>query len=323
MRRDFLLTLGAAALSAWPVMGRAQAAWPSRPVRIVVPSAAGSPWDPLTRLLADRLGQVYGQPFFVENRSGATGTIGMNTVAKDTDGHTLGVIFMPHVLVPSLFKTQTYDILKDVAPVAQTQWSYNVLVTHPSVSAGSVDEFVAMVRQRPGRLTLASGGNGTPAHVMGEYFKQVTKTYLVHIPYRGPVAALQDLVGGQVDMMFAAAAPAIAQVRAGRLKAIAVTSPTRLAALPDVPTFAEAGYPRFDVRDWAGIVASPSVPTDAIGRLNEEILKLLAEPAVQQRFAQMGLTLHGSSPAELAGLMRSETEKWRQVIQTAGIKLES
>ena len=259
----------------------------------------------------------------VENRSGATGTIGMKVVASDKEGHTLGVIFMPHVLVPSLFKTQTYDILADVVPVAQTQWSYNVLVTHPSVGGTeSVNQFVATVRERPGRLTLASGGNGTPAHVMGEYFKQTTQTFIVHVPYRGPVAALQDLVGGQVDMMFAASAAAIPHVRAGRLKALAVAAPSRLAALPDVPTFAEVGYPRFDVRDWAGIVASPSVPSPMISRLNEEILKVLAEPAVQQRFAQMGLTLHGSSPSELAGLMRSETEKWRQVIRTAGIKLE-
>jgi tripartite-type tricarboxylate transporter receptor subunit TctC len=322
MRRDFLLSLGAAALSAWPALGRAQTTWPVRPVRIIVPSAPGSPWDPLARLLADRLAPVFGQPFIVENRSGATGTIGMKAVASDRDGHTLGVIFMPHVLVPSLFRTQTYDILADVAPVAQTQWSYNVLVTHPSVGAESVEGLVAMVRQRPGRLTLASGGNGTPAHVMGEYFKQTTKTFIVHVPYRGPVAALQDLVGGQVDMMFAASAAAIPQIRAGRLKALAVASPGRLAALPEVPTFAEVGYPRFDVRDWAGIVASPSVPGQMIGRLNEEILKVLAEPAVQQRFAQMGLTLYGSPPSELAGLMRSETEKWRQVIRTAGIKLE-
>ena len=321
MRRRFLATLGALSLA--PLTTLAQGStWPMRPVRIVLPSAPGGPWDPLTRLLAERLAAVYGQAFIVDNRSGATGTLGMDAVAKARDGHTLGVIFMPHVLTPSLFKKMPYDILRDVVPVTQTQWSYNVLVVNPALPVKTLGELVAYARQRPGQLTLLSGGNGSPAHVMGEYFKQLTKSYMVHVPYRGPVAALQDLIGGQGDLMFANTTAAVPHIRSGRLRAIAVTSQQRLRALPEVPTFAELGQPRFDVRDWAGIVASPSVPVDALLRLNSEIRKVLVESAVVERFAQMGLYLHGSSSEELTQLMRSETQKWGEVIRVAGIQVD-
>ncbi len=321
MRRHFLATLAALALAAHTGFASAQA-WPTQTVRIVVPSAPGSPWDPLTRLLAERLGQRFGQTFIVENKSGATGTLGMDQVAKATDGHTLGVIFMPHVLTPSLFKKMPYDILHDVVPVTQTQWSYNVLVVNASLPVASMKELVALAKAKPGKLTLASGGNGSPAHVMGEYFKQASGTYMVHVPYRGPVLALQDLIGGQTDLSFAATAPAIPHVQSGRLRAIAVTSPKRLAALPDVPTFAEAGFAKFDVRDWAGIVASPSVPADVVPILNAEIAKVLAEPAVAEQFLKMGIELQASSPQAFGELMRSETAKWREVIRTAGVRME-
>lgn len=321
MRRRFLTALGALSLA--PLSTLAQgAAWPTRPVRIIVPSAPGGPWDPLTRLLAERLAPVYGQPFIVDSRSGATGTLGMDLVAKATDGHTLGVIFMPHVLTPSLFRKMPYDILRDVVPVTQTQWSYNVLVVNPTLPVKTLDELVVYARQRPGKLTLVSGGNGSPAHLMGEYFKQLTGTHIVHVPYRGPVAALQDLIGGQADLMFANTTAAVPHVRSGRLRAIAVAAPQRLPVLAEVPTFTELGQPRFDVRDWAGIVASPSVPTDALPRLGDEIRKVLVEPAVVERFAQMGLYLHGSSPQQLAQLMDGEKQKWAAVIRNAGIQME-
>jgi tripartite-type tricarboxylate transporter receptor subunit TctC len=323
MKRRHLLS-ALSALSLAPLTAVAQSTvWPTRVVRIVLPSAPGGPWDPLTRLLADRLGTVYGQPFIVENRSGATGMLGMDVVAKATDGHTLGVIFMPHMLTPSLFKKLPYDILRDVVPVTQTQWTYNLLVVNPTLPVKTLDQLVAYGRQRPGKLTLLSGGNGSPAHVMGEYFKQLTKSYIVHVPYRGPVAALQDLIGGQGDLMFANITAAVPHIRSGRLRAIAVTSQQRLQIVPEVPTFAELGQPRFDVRDWAGIVASSSVPAGVLPRLNEEIRKVLVEPAVVERFAEMGLYLHGSSSAELAKLMRSEGQKWGEVIRVAGIRIDN
>jgi tripartite-type tricarboxylate transporter receptor subunit TctC len=316
------------ALAALPALGaplaRAQPApaWPSRTVRVVVPSAAGSPWDPTARLLAERLAPVFGQAFVVENRSGATGMIGMDHVVKATDGHTLGVMFMPHVMIPALFDKVPYDVLRDPVPVAQTQWTYNVLVVHPSLPVRDMAELVAHARRSPGRLTLLSGGNGSPAHVMGEYFKQLTGTFMVHVPYRGPVAALQDLVGGQADLMFASAGAAIPLLRAQRLRALAVTSPQRLEALPEVPTFAEAGFPTFDVRDWAGIVASPSVPASALPRLNAEIRRALAEPGTAERFRAQGVYLETGTPEAFGALIRAESDKWTKVIRSARIKPE-
>jgi tripartite-type tricarboxylate transporter receptor subunit TctC len=314
------------ALAALPALGtslaRAQPApaWPSRTVRIIVPSAAGSPWDPTARLLAERLAPAFGQAFIVENKSGATGMIGMDQVVKATDGHTLGVMFMPHVMIPSLFDKVPYDALRDPVPVAQTQWTYNVLVVHPSLPVRDMTELVAHARRSPGRLTLLSGGNGSPAHVMGEYFKQLTGTFMVHVPYRGPVAALQDLVAGQADLMFASAGAAIPLLRANRLRALAVTSSQRLEALPEVPTFAEAGFPKFDVRDWAGIVASPSVPASALPRLNAEIRRALAEPGTAERFRALGIYLETGTPESFGALIRAESAKWTQVIRSARIK---
>lgn len=322
MRRHFLKAAGALALAGLPGLATAQSAWPSKLVRIIVPSAAGSPWDPMARHLADRLAKAFGQPFVVENKSGATGVIGMDLVAKTADGHTLGVMFMPHTLVPSLFRRMPYDTLKDLVPVSQTQWTYNVLMVRPSLEARDMPGLVALARRNPGKLSYSSGGNGTPAHLMGEYFKQLTGTFILHVPYRGPVAALQDLIGGQSDMMFASVAAAAPHIKSGRLRAIAVTSGERLEALPEVPTFAQAGFPKFEVRDWAGIVAPTSIPTDAVARLNAEVVKALSEPGLAQGFAQMGIYLHTGTPQDFGALVRSEIPKWSEVVRKSGIRIE-
>lgn len=320
-RRDFTgAALAAMAGAAAPA--RASTGWPTMPVRVIVPSAAGGPFDPIARFLAERLSGEYGQPFVVENKSGVTGMIGMDVVAKTTDGHALGVIFLPHVLLPALLPNVPYDITRDVAPVSQTHWTYNVLVVNPKLPVTDMNSLIALARSRPGRLTLASGGNGSPAHVMGEYFKQLTGSYILHVPYRGPLAALQELVGGQTDMMFASAAAVIPHVQAGRLRTIAVTSGTRLEALPQVPTFAELGFSRFDVRDWSGIVAAPSLPREMIPRLNASIVKALAEPATASRFAKMGLYVHTQSPEGFGQFIRQEKERWGEIVKSAGIRIE-
>lgn len=320
-RRTFsslpLLAFGATAVKA-----QAQPAWPSRPVRIIVPSAAGGPWDPIARHLAERLGAAFGQPFIVENRSGATGMIGMDAVAKATDGHTLGVMFLPHALMPALFARVPFDLARDLVPVAQTHWTYNVLVVNPSVAAQDIPSLIALARSKPGKLSYASGGNGSPAHVMGEYFKQLSGTFILHLPYRGPLPALQDLIGGQTDMMFASASAAIPHIKSGRLRAFAVTSAQRLGPLPETPTFAQAGFARFDVRDWSGIVAPQSVPREAIAPLNAAIGKALAEPGVVARFAQMGLDVHTGTPQDFGDLVRREVVRWGEVVRKAGIKIE-
>ena len=321
-RRQFLQSTAAAALSAWLAPGAQAQSWPAKPVRIVVPSAAGSPWDPLARHLAERLGAAFGQPFYVENRSGGTGMIGMDQVAKSSDGHTLGVMFMPHTVLPALMPKMPYDTLRDLVPVAQTQWTYNVLVVRNGVPARDMAELVALARKRPGQLIYGSGGNGSPAHLMGESFKQLTGTFILHVPYRGPVAALQDLVGEQTDMMFASLAAALPHIRSGRLRALAVTATERLSVLPDTPTFAQAGFDQFDVRDWAGLVGPASLPAAAVERLNAEVVKALAEPGVAARFAQMGVYVHSSSAAAFGEWVRQEIPKWGEVARRANIRME-
>lgn len=297
-------------------------AWPVRPVRIIVPSAAGSPWDPIARHLADRLSKSFGQTFIVENRSGGTGLIGMDLVAKSSDAHTLGVMFLPHTVLPSLMAKMPYDTLKDLVPISQTQWTYNVLVVRSSMPVRDMNDLLALARKSPGKLVYSSGGSGTPAHLMGEYFEQLSGTFILHVPYRGPVAALQDLVGEQTDMMFASLASALPHIRSGRLRPIAVTSAQRLEVLPETPTFSQAGFAQFDVRDWAGLVGPSSLPAEAVERLNSEVVKALAEPEVVQRFAQMGVYLQSSSASALGQRIRQEIPKWGEVVKRSNIKME-
>ena len=323
LRRQFLHTLGASALGAWAAPSAwAQQAWPSKPVRIVVPSGPGSPWDPMARHLAERLGKAFGQPFFVENRSGGTGLIGMDQVAKSSDGHSLGIMFMPHTVLPALVAKMPYDTLKDLVPISQTQWTYNVLVVRSSMAVRDMQELVALARKSPGKLIYSSGGTGSPAHLMGEYFKQLTGTFILHVPYRGPVAALQDLIGEQSDMMFASVAAALPHIRSGRLRAIAVTSSERLDALPDTPTFAQTGFTQFDVRDWAGLVGPASLSAEAVERIHAEVLKALTEPGLAQRFAQMGVYLQTSTPSAFGEWVRKEIPKWGEVVRRANIKMD-
>ena len=320
-RRHWLQTSGALALTPWLAHGQTPA-WPSKPVRIVVPSAAGSPWDPLARHLADRFSKAFGQPFVVENRSGGTGLIGMDQVAKSNDGHTLGVMFMPHAVLPALVPKMPYDTLKDLVPISQTQWTYNVLVVRSSVPANNMAQLVDLVKKNPGKYIYSSGGTGSPAHLMGEYFKQLTGTFILHVPYRGPVAALQGLIGEQSDLMFASLAAALPHIRSGRLRAMAVTSTERLEVLSETPTFAQAGFPRFDVRDWAGLVGPASLPSAAIERIHAELMAALSEPGIAQRFAQMGIYLQTSTTSAFRDWIQGEMPKWADVGRRANIRRE-
>jgi len=320
MRRTFLKRTAAIAAAA---AARAAFAndWPQRSVRIIIPSAAGSPWDPLARLLAAELTTRLGQTFYVENKPGGTGLLGMNQVVSANDGHTLGFMFMPHVVIPSLFKNMPYDTERDIVPVTMTNVLYNVLVVHPSVQARTIKDLVALAKDKPGTMTVASGGNGSPAHILAEYFQQVTGTSLIHVPYRGPVGALQDLAAGQVQSMFAVSTTALPHIRAGRVRAVAVAAEQRLDVLPDVPTIAEEGYPQLEFRQWAGLVAGRSVPAAAIARLNAHIRQILADPAIVGQFRETGLYIETGSAEDFGRTIREDLRKWAQVLRKVNIKM--
>lgn len=322
--RRSILQLGAAwvATHAGASFAQGGGSWPTKPVRIIVAAAGGSPWDPMARYLAEVLSKTFDHPFIVDNKPGATGMIGMDAVAKATDGHTIGVMYMPHTLIPALIPKMPYDTLKDIVAIAQTQWTYNVLVTRPDLGVSDIAALVARARANPGKISYASGGNGSPAHVMGEYFNQLTGTKMLHVPYRSPVAAMTDLIGGLCDISFVSVAAAIPYVQSGKLRALAVSSGEPLDALPGVPTFTKLGYEKFNLRDWAGIVGPRSLPESVIAKLQAAIVKAFADPGTRERLAKLGTYIHTGSQEAFAELIRSEVPKWADVVRSTGIKMD-
>lgn len=318
---------GAASAIAAPVLGTvstafatsaAAQAWPSRPVRILVGFAAGGTGDTLARVLADKVGPMWNQPVLVENKVGASGTIALDAVAKSApDGHTLGMLNFAHVVAAELQKLP-FSLEQDLVPVAGMAQQGNILVVNPAVPVNTVGELVAYLKQRPGKLSYASGGNGTPGHVAGELFKQQTGTDMVHVAYKGGPPALQDIVAGHVELMFAPAVPALALIKTGKLRPLGVTSTTRSASTPDLPTLSEAGI-GFDVRDWHGLVAPRGTPAEVIQRVSSDLHKAFALLDVQAKLAAMGAERLTADAAEFQALVTAETAKWRRVIRQANI----
>lgn len=318
---------GAVSVITAPVLGTvstafgtsaAAQAWPSRPVRILVGFAVGGTGDTLARVLADKVGPMWNQPVLVENKVGASGTIALDAVAKSApDGHTLGMLNFAHVVAAELQKLP-FSLAQDVVPVAGMAQQGNILVVNPAVPVNTVGELVAYLKQRPGKLSYASGGNGTPGHVAGELFKQQTGTDMLHVAYKGGPPALQDIVAGHVELMFAPAVPALALIKTGKLRPLGVTSITRSASMPDLPTLSEAGI-EFDVRDWHGLVAPRGTPAEVIQRISSDLHKAFALPDVQARLAAMGAERLTADAAEFQALVTAETEKWRRVIRQANI----
>ncbi|HEX2197552.1 MAG TPA: tripartite tricarboxylate transporter substrate binding protein [Burkholderiales bacterium] len=314
MRLLLLLLLFACHAAAQP--------YPSKPIRIVNGAPPGTPGDVAARIVAEPLSVRLGQPVVVENRPGAINTIALAAVAKSpADGHTLGVLGMPSSVAPSLMPAMPYDTVRDLAPVRQLSWVSNVLVVRPGSSFASVAELVAAARARPGDLTYASGGNGTPAHLAAVLFSQRAGIELRHVPYKGVVAGLGALLGEQVDMMIAVAPAALPQVRAGKLLALATPAPSRLTSLPEVRTLAELGY-AVDVRDWHGIVAPRGTPRAVIERLEQALAAVLAQDDVKERLARVGLEPAESSADAFASHIRAEVLKWARVVSDAGIKAD-
>jgi tripartite-type tricarboxylate transporter receptor subunit TctC len=321
-RRKFLhLAAGAAALPTVSHIARAQA-YPARPVRIIVAASAGGATDITARLIGQWLSERLGQSFLVENRPGANSTIGTGAVVRAAaDGYTLLMAISVDAINASLYQRLSYDFSRDIMPVARVAYTPLVLVVDPSLPVRSVPEFIAYAKANPGKLNLGSAGLGTPVNVTGELFKMKTGINVGQVQYRGSAPALADLLGGQVQAMFPVIAEAIEYIRAGRLRALAVTSTARSDVLPDIPIMAdyvsgvEAGF-------WAGVVAPKNTPVEIIGRLNKEINAGLADAVMKARFADLGATVFPGTPAEFGKFIADETEKWAKVVKFANIKAD-
>ena len=318
-----------AALTAAPGAAWAQSTWPNKPVRVVVPFAPGGTTDILARALAPELSQAFGQQFIVDNKPGAGGNVGSDQVAKSAaDGYTLlmGTVGT-HGINQSLYPKMPFDPIKDFAPITLVAGVPNVLVMNPAKAEAAgirnVADLIKYAKANPGKLNMASSGNGTSIHLSGELFKSMTGTFLVHFPYRGSGPALLDLIGGTMDLMFDNLPSAMPQIKAGKLKALAVTTAQRSAALPDVPTIAEAGPVKgFEASSWFGLLAPVGTPVDIINRIQHESAKALGTPALKERLLSQGAIPSGITPAEFAAYIASETKKWAQVVKVSGAKVD-
>jgi tripartite-type tricarboxylate transporter receptor subunit TctC len=321
-RRRFLhLAAGAAALPAVSRVAWGQA-YPARAVRVVVPVAAGGANDVTGRLISQWLSERLGQQFFIENRPGAGTNVGTEAVIRaPADGYTLLISGSNAAINPTLFQTLSFNFIRDTAPIGSIVRVPQLMQVNPSLPVKSVPEFIAYAKANPGKIAMGSGGNGSPAHVIGEYFKLMTGTDLTHVPYRGAAPAVSDLLGGQIQVAFTELATSLGHVKSGNLRALAVTTAARTEALPDVPTLSEF-IPGFEASQWVGLVAPKDTPSAIIDKLNIEINAALADPRIKARFADLGGMVLPGSPADFGKLIRDETEKWAKVIRAANIKVE-
>ncbi len=298
-------------------------AYPVKPIRFIVPFPAGGIADVFARVIGGKLNDAWGQTVVVENRTGAGGNIGAEAVAKSPpDGYTIlmGSIGT-HAVNVSLFKRLPYDPVKDFAPIALVLEADGLLVLHPSVPARSVKELIALAKGRPAQIAYASAGNGTAGHLAGELFKTMAQVDMVHIPYKGNVPAITDLIGGQTSLLFATMPTVLPQVQAGRLKALAVTGAQRSPAAPELPTIAEA-LPGFEVTNWIGVFAPAGTPREAVTKLNGEVLRVMQASDIQARLTTEGAKSSAKTPEEFGAFVRSEIAKWAKVIQQAGIRVD-
>jgi tripartite-type tricarboxylate transporter receptor subunit TctC len=315
--------LFAAALLMLPFAAAAQP-WPSKPIKVVVPFTAGGSTDTVARIMAEKLTTRLGQPVIVDNRAGAGGAIGSEFVAKSpADGYTLLVgTSSTMAIIPHLYSKPTYDPTKDFVPVVLLGTADIDIVVNPKVPARNVKELLAYAKANPGKLTFASGGNGTISHLLGDYFKSMANVDLLHVPYKGDAQMTTDLIGGQVDMAFGTAVVFLPHVKSGKVVAIAVTNPQRSTTQKDLPTVSESGVPGYDAVQWFGIAAPTGTPREVVQRLNDEIRAILAQPDVQKRFGDLGFDVVGDKPEEFAAYVRSENAKWKKIAETANVKLD-
>ncbi len=297
--------------------------WPTRPISLIVPFAAGGTTDVLARALADKLSQSLGQPVVVESKPGAGATIGADFVAKaKPDGHTLLMGAVHHTIASSVYKKLPYDFAKDLAPITTVALVPNVLVVNASTPAKNVNELVALLKASPGKLAYGSNGNGTAQHLIGTQFQNQTGTAVIHIPYKGSGPLSTDLLGGQIMMTFDTITPVLPHIKAGKLRALAVTTAKRSAALPDVPTLEEAGLKGFNIGTWFGVLAPAATPQDIVTRLNAEMVKVIQSPEFRSRMAEIGAEPIGDTSAQMAQQIANETEKFGKLVKEAKVVID-
>ena len=297
--------------------------WPNRPIRMVVPYTPGGYTDLMARLVGQKISEALGQPIVFENKPGANAIIGTDVVAKAApDGYTFGTVIAAHAVNATLNPKLPYDTLKDFTYVSLMSVAPLIMIAHPSLPANNVKELVALAKTKPGQLNFASSGVGAAAHLTMEMFKSRTGIEMQHIPYKGTAGALQDTVGGQINVMFDIVGPLMPQVRSGNAKAIVVTAKERIPAAPDVPTMAEQGVPDFVSGTWAGIIAPAGTPKEIVDRVAAEAKKALADPAMKAKLAEQGIVAVGDGPDEFRVFVTDEIARWNKVITDAGIKME-
>src|SRR4029079_19651361 len=319
-RRFAAIALAAAcALAAVPALAQQ---WPSKTIRYIVPFPPGAFNDTLGRTIATDLSKVLGQPVFADNRPGGNSIIGTEAAAKSApDGYTLFGAALPFSVIQRLYKT-SFDVTKDFAANTLAGTSANVLVAPPAFPPSNVKELIAYAREKPGRINYGSSGNGTSVHLSMEVFKSMTKTFMVHIPYKGSAPVVTDLLAGQVDVMFDNVPNVIQHVRAGKMKALGVSTAKRSALAPEVPTIDEAGVPGYDLSVWFGVLAPAGTPREIVQRLNVEIVKILQSPDVRERFFKQGVDVQTSTPEQFDAFVKSEVGRWAKVIKEAGIRAD-
>lgn len=323
-RRHALARLGSlGALVALPLAAARAAAYPARPIKLIVPSAAGGSPDAICRVLADEFPAVLGQPLVIENKPGASGNTGMAEVARaEPDGYTLGYANVGTLAINrSLYAKLPYDpdALSGIAITGSVQ---NALVVRKDLPVKTVQELIEYARARPGRLMMGSAGNGTTGHLGGELFKAMTGTFMVHVPYRGSPAAIQDLMGGQIDLMFDNLSAIGGHIRQGRVRALAVSGPRRSPLLPELPTLQEAGVKGYETVAWGGIVGPHGLPADIVAQLNAAVNRIVALPAVRERYAKLAVETMMSTPNLIMTMAKLETPRWADVIKRSGAKVE-
>ena len=327
MRRKFLARLGAAALASvcLGTSGLAVAqSYPERPVKLVVPFPPGGPTDGMARIIGQKLAEKWGHPVIIENRGGAGGGIAAESVAKSApDGYTLFFgTTGTQTINPSLYAKLAYDPVKDFVPISLVATTANVLVVNPSLPVKTVKDLIEYARANPGKLTFGSAGNGSSNHLAGELLKSMAGIEMVHVPYKGSAPALNDLLGGQLSMMFDVLSTALPQVASGKTRAIGVTSPKRSSIAPEVPTIAESGLNGYEVVIWFGVLAPTGTPATVVNRVSADLAAILKTPEMQERLAKIGAEPAGTTPEQFAAIMRADTAKWSKVVKASGARVD-